>query len=68
MPGTKDDAYFIIFEMTDQAYFPYLSFLFIRDLRSTFSDLIFIFLLAEYSPVSRFNAYITFVPLVLLIR
>ena len=48
MLGTKDEAYLIIFEITDHAYFPYLSSLLIKDLRSTFSDVIFIFLLKEF--------------------
>ena len=54
IPGTKDDAYLIIFEITDQAYSPYLSFLFIRPTISIFSDPKLNFLDSEYSPVSKF--------------
>ena len=43
IPGTKDEEYFIIFEITDQAYSPNLSFLEIRDLRSTLSEPTLIF-------------------------
>ena len=66
MLGTKDEAYLIIFEITDHAYSPYLSSLEINVLRSTFSDVIFIFLLGEYSPVSKLIASITFISLILL--
>tara|TARA_B100000524_G_scaffold276735_1_gene153810 strand:- start:32 stop:280 length:249 start_codon:yes stop_codon:yes gene_type:complete len=37
MPGTNDDAYFIIFEITDHAYSPYLSFLLINKFKFTVS-------------------------------
>ena len=43
MPGTNEDEYFIILEITDQAYSPNLSFLEIKDFKSTLSDPIFIF-------------------------
>ena len=43
IPGTKDDEYFIIFEITDQAYSPNLSSLAIKDLRSTLSEPTLIF-------------------------
>ena len=68
IPGTNEEAYLIIFEMTDQAYSPYLSFLLIRVLRSTLSDFKSIFLLVEYSPVSRLIASRIFLPSVLFIR
>ena len=42
-PGTNEDAYLIILEITDHAYSPYLSFLFINLFKSTLSDLISIF-------------------------
>ena len=43
MPGTNEDEYFIILEITDQAYSPNLSSLEIKDFKSTLSDPIFIF-------------------------
>ena len=66
MLGTKDEAYLIILEITDQAYSPYLSSLEINFLRSALSGLILIFLLGEYYPVSKLIASITFISLILL--
>jgi len=43
IPGTNEDEYFIILEMTDQAYSPNLSSLEIKDFKSTLSELILIF-------------------------
>ena len=56
MPGTNDDAYFIICEITDHAYSPYLSFLFISKFKFTVSIPRSIFFEEEYSPVSRLIA------------
>jgi hypothetical protein len=67
IPGTKDDAYFIIFEITDQAYLPNLSSLEIKDFKSTLSEPILMFGLVDYSPVSRLIASITLVVPVLFI-
>ena len=38
IPGTNEDEYFIIFEITDQAYLPNLSSLEIKDFKSTLSE------------------------------
>ena len=54
--GTSEEAYFIIFEITDHAYSPYLSFLFIKFFKSTVSIPRSIFLTFEYSPLSKFIA------------
>jgi hypothetical protein len=43
IPGTNEDEYFIILEITDQAYSPNLSSLEIKDFKSTLSELILIF-------------------------
>ena len=44
IPGTNDEAYLIIFDMTDQEYSPYLSFLLINSFRFTVSIPMSIFL------------------------
>ena len=44
IPGTNEDEYFTIFEITDQAYLPNLSSLEIKDFKSTLSEPILIFL------------------------
>ena len=46
----------MICEITDQAYSPNLSFLFINKFKSTFSIPNSIFLDVEYSPVCKFIA------------
>ena len=67
IPGTNEEAYLIILDMTDHAYSPYLSFLFIKPFKSTLSEFMSIFLLTEYSPLSRLIASITFIAPVLFI-
>ena len=56
MPGTSDEAYLIILEMTDHAYLPYLSSLFIKFFRFTVSIPRSIFFDGEYCSVSKFIA------------
>ena len=56
MPGTKDEAYLIIFEITDHAYLPYLSSLFIKLFKLTVSIPRSIFFDGEYFSVSKFIA------------
>ena len=46
----------IIFEITDQAYFPYLSSLLIKLFKSTLSALISIFFEGKYLPDSKLIA------------
>ena len=50
MPGTKEDAYLIILEITDHAYSPYLSFLSISKFKLTVSMPRSIFFVGKYSP------------------
>ena len=68
IPGTNEDAYLIIFEITDHAYLPYLSSLLINFFKSTLSDLISIFFEGEYSPVSKLIASRIFLLSTLFIR
>ena len=56
IPGTSEDAYLIIFEITIQAYPPNLSFRLIKLLMSTVSIPKSTFFVAEYSPVSKLIA------------
>ena len=56
IPGTREDAYFIIFEITDHAYSPYLSFLLINMFKFTVSIPRSIFYVGEYSPEKRLIA------------
>ena len=56
IPGTNEDAYLIIFEITDHAYFPYLSSLFIKLFKLTVSIPRSIFFDVEYFSVSKLIA------------
>ena len=56
IPGTNEEAYVIIFEITDHEYFPYLSSLLISPTMSTVSIFKSIFLDGEYFSVSRLIA------------
>ena len=58
--GTKDDAYKIIFEITDQAYLPYLSFLLISSNKFTLSIRKSIFFVGKYSFLLKLSASKTF--------
>ena len=60
IPGTREDAYLIILEITSQAYSPYLSFRLIKLLISTVSTPKSIFFEVVYSPVSKLIASNTF--------
>ena len=54
--GTSDDEYRIIFDITDHAYLPYLSFLFINSKRFILSIFKSIFLTGKYSFLFKLRA------------
>ena len=65
--GTKDEEYKIIFDITDQAYLPYLSFLFINSKRLIFFICRSIFFEGKYSFLFKSRASKIFFPSDLLI-
>ena len=54
--GTSEDEYKIIFEITDHAYLPYLSFLLINSKRFILSIFKSIFLTGKYSFLFKLRA------------
>ena len=60
--GTNEEAYKIILEITDHAYFPYLSFLFISSRRLTLSIFKSIFFDGKYSFLIKSSASNIFLP------